>query len=67
MVGSFSILRFPEQELPDVVYLEHLTSAIYLNKHEEVDQYLHVMESICVRAAAPDQTAELLGKILDEL
>jgi transcriptional regulator with XRE-family HTH domain len=67
MVGSFSILRFPEQELPDVVYLEHLTSAIYLNKHEEVDQYLHVMESICVRAAAPDRTAELLGEILDEL
>jgi transcriptional regulator with XRE-family HTH domain len=67
MVGAFSILRFPEQELPDVVYLEHLTSAIYLNKPEEVDQYLHVMESICVRAAAPDRTAELLGKILDEL
>ena len=67
MVGSFSILRFPEQELPDIVYLEHLTSAIYLNKPEEVDQYLHVMESICVRAAAPDRTAELLGKILDEL
>ena len=67
MVGSFSILRFPEQELPDVVYLEHLTSALYLNKPEEVDQYLHVMESICVRAAAPDRTAELLGKILDEL
>jgi transcriptional regulator with XRE-family HTH domain len=67
MVGSFSILRFPEQELPDVVYLEHLTSAVYLNKPEEVDQYLHVMESICVRAAAPDRTAELLDKILEEL
>jgi transcriptional regulator with XRE-family HTH domain len=67
MVGSFSILRFPEQELPDVVYLEHLTSASYLSKSDEVDRYLHVMESICVRAAAPDRTAELLGKILDEL
>ena len=67
MVGSFSILRFADQELPDVVYLEHLTSASYLNKTEEVDRYLHVMESICVRAAAPDRTAELLGKILDEL
>jgi transcriptional regulator with XRE-family HTH domain len=67
MVGSFSILRFGDQELPDVVYLEHLTSASYLNKSEEVDRYLHVMESICVRAAAPDRTAELLGKILDEL
>jgi hypothetical protein len=67
MVGSFSVLRFPDQELPDVVYLEHLTSALYLNKPDEVDQYLHVMETICVRAAAPDQTVELLEGILDEL
>jgi DNA-binding XRE family transcriptional regulator len=67
MVGSFAVLRFPDQELPDIVYLEHLTSALYLNKPDEVDQYLHVMESICVRAAAPDQTVELLDQILDEL
>jgi DNA-binding XRE family transcriptional regulator len=65
MVGSFSVLRFPDQELPDVVYLEHLTGASYLNKPDEVDQYLHVMESICVRAAAPDQTVELLNRPLD--
>jgi DNA-binding XRE family transcriptional regulator len=67
MVGSFSVLRFPDEELPDIVYLEHLTSALYLNKPDEVDQYLHVMESICVRAAAPDQTVELLDHILAEL
>lgn len=67
MVGSFSVLRFPDQELPDVVYLEHLTSASYLNKPDEVDRYLHVMESICVRAAPPEQTVELLDTILDEL
>jgi hypothetical protein len=67
MVGSFSVLRFPDQELPDVVYLEHLTSALYLNKPDEVDQYLHVMETICVRAAPPDQTVELLERFLDEL
>jgi hypothetical protein len=66
MVGSFSVLRFPDQELPDVVYLEHLTGASYLNKPDEVDQYLHVMESICVRAAAPDQTVELLNRLLDD-
>jgi transcriptional regulator with XRE-family HTH domain len=67
MVGSFSVLRFHEEELPDVVYLEHLTSALYLNKPEEVDHYLHVMETICVRAAPPDQTVELLDAVLDEL
>jgi transcriptional regulator with XRE-family HTH domain len=67
MVGSFSVLRFPDQELPDVVYLEHLTGATYLNKPEDVSQYLHVMETICVRAAAPDQSVELLDRLLDEL
>jgi hypothetical protein len=67
MGSAFSILRFPDQELPDVVYLEHLTNALYLNKPDEVDQYLHVMEGICVRAAAPDQTVELLERLLAEL
>jgi transcriptional regulator with XRE-family HTH domain len=67
MVGTFSILRFADRELPDLVYLEHLTSALYLNKPEEVDQYLHVMESICVRAAPPDQTVELLDQRLRAL
>jgi transcriptional regulator with XRE-family HTH domain len=66
MVGAFSILRFPEPELPDVVYLEHLTNALYLDKEDDVDQYLHVMETICVRGAAPDRTVELLSRILKE-
>jgi transcriptional regulator with XRE-family HTH domain len=67
MVGAFSILRFADGELPDVVYLEHLTNAVYLDKREDLDQYLHVMESICVRAAAPNETVERLNHILSEL
>ena len=66
MVGAFSILRFADEELPDVVYVEHLTSALYLSKREDVDQYAHVMESICLRSAAPDRTADIVGKILSE-
>jgi hypothetical protein len=67
MVGSFTVLRFPDRELPDVVYLEHLTSALYLDKPDQVDRYLHVMESVCVRAAPPDQTAELLEELIERL
>ena len=65
LVGAFSMLRFADQELPDIVYVEHLTSALYLNKREEVDQYLHVMANVCVRAAPPDSTAEILDGILN--
>jgi hypothetical protein len=32
-------LRFAERDLPDVVYLEQLTSALYLDKREDVDHY----------------------------
>src|SRR5262249_9057021 len=48
--GPFSILRFAEHDLPDVVYLEQLTSALYLDKPEVVDSYLMVMERLCVAA-----------------
>jgi transcriptional regulator with XRE-family HTH domain len=66
LVGAFSILRFPDEELPDIVYVEHLTSALYLSKREDVDQYLHVMENICVRSAPPGSTTEILNKVLQE-
>ena len=67
MVGSFSILRFGDQELPDVVYLEHLTGASYLEKRDEVERYLDIMEILCVEAEPPDRTVELLERILEEL
>jgi transcriptional regulator with XRE-family HTH domain len=66
MIGAFSILRFPEPELPDVVYLEHLTNALYLDKRDEVEEYLHVIDTISLRAARPDRTVEILGRILKE-
>ena len=66
MVSAFSILRFADRELPDVVYLEHLTNAVYLDKREDVEQYLHVMETISVRAEPPDKTVELLHKVQKE-
>jgi transcriptional regulator with XRE-family HTH domain len=67
MVGTFSILRFADRELPDVVYLEHLTNAVYLDKREEVERYLDVMELVCVDSEPPAKTVELLDKILNEL
>jgi hypothetical protein len=67
MVSAFSILRFADQELPDIVYLEHLTNAAYLDKRDEVERYLDVMESLCVASEPPAKTVELLGKLLNEL
>ncbi|MFG1605963.1 helix-turn-helix domain-containing protein [Actinoplanes sp. NPDC049265] len=65
--GPFSILRFPEPELPDVVYVEQLTSAIYLDKREDVDQYAIAMERVCIDADPPNHTPEILEKLLHEV
>jgi Domain of unknown function (DUF5753)/Helix-turn-helix domain len=67
MVGAFSVLRFAEQDLPDVVYLEHATNAQYLDKPEDVEEYAHIMSSVAVRAAAPDQTTQLLSDLLAQV
>jgi transcriptional regulator with XRE-family HTH domain len=62
--GAFNILRFAEPDLPDVVYLEQLTSALYLDKPEAVDNYLMVMERLCMEAVTPAGSADLIRKIL---
>jgi transcriptional regulator with XRE-family HTH domain len=62
--GPFSILRFAERDLPDVVYLEQLTSALYLDKRETVDHYMAVMERLCLEAAPAASTASAINAVL---
>jgi transcriptional regulator with XRE-family HTH domain len=62
--GPFTILRFAESDLPDVVYLEQLNSAIYLDKRPEVEDYLAVMERVSVQAETPAETKAILREKL---
>ena len=61
--GPFSLLRFPEPDLPDVVYLEQLTSALYLDRRTDVDSYHAVMERLCLQAAPATDTVAILEEI----
>ena len=67
MGSAFSILRFADREIPDIVYLEHLTNAVYLDRRTEVEKYLDAMELLCVDSEPPARTVELLERILHEL
>jgi transcriptional regulator with XRE-family HTH domain len=64
--GPFSILRFAEPDLPDVVYLEQLTSAIYLDKRETVEHYLAVMERLCLEALPAERSTKVIEAIAAE-
>nr|WP_232835644.1 helix-turn-helix transcriptional regulator [Actinocorallia populi] len=65
--GPFTILSLPQPGLPDVVYLEQLNSALYLDKPEEVRGYLTTMERLCLVAEGPERTRETLHGLLREL
>ncbi|MET7751682.1 helix-turn-helix transcriptional regulator [Micromonospora sp. NPDC005367] len=65
--GAFSILRFGDQDLPDIVYIEQLTSAIYLDKRDDLDHYALAMERLCVEAEPPERTPQLLTRLRDDL
>jgi hypothetical protein len=64
--GSFTVLRFGQPDVPDVVYIEQLTSALYLDKREDVDHYLEVMNHLSTEALTPVQSARFLADIIQE-
>ncbi|MFE2292039.1 helix-turn-helix domain-containing protein [Streptomyces sp. NPDC059452] len=62
--GSFTMLRFPESDLSDIVYLEQLTSALYLDKPEEVAQYEKAMGCLRKDSPGPEESRDLLRGLL---
>ncbi|MFI5065492.1 MAG: helix-turn-helix domain-containing protein [Streptosporangiales bacterium] len=64
--GSFSVLRFGEPDLPDVVYIEQLTSALYLERRADVDHYMEIMNRLSAEALTPAKTTRLLKDIMQE-
>ncbi|HEY0450594.1 helix-turn-helix transcriptional regulator [Actinophytocola sp.] len=65
--GSFSMLRFAEPSLPDVVYIEHLNGALYLDRQNEIEVYGRVIDRLAVDAETPDRSRQLLSKLRAEL
>ncbi|WP_280257436.1 helix-turn-helix domain-containing protein [Nocardia wallacei] len=51
--SSFTMLRFAEPELPDIIYMEQLTSALYLDREQDLERYRQVMDRLSVQAEAP--------------
>jgi transcriptional regulator with XRE-family HTH domain len=62
--GPVTMLRFPEAELSDVVYLEFPTGAQYLDKPNERDYFWNILNRLGTEAAPPAETAVILRDIL---
>ncbi|MFD5629421.1 MULTISPECIES: helix-turn-helix domain-containing protein [unclassified Streptomyces] len=65
--GPFVLFRFAVPELPDMVYSEYLTGAVYLDARSEVATHLEVMDRMAAQAATAHRTKEILEDLRKEL
>ncbi|MFF9045435.1 helix-turn-helix domain-containing protein [Streptomyces parvulus] len=58
--APFTLFRFAEPELPDMVFTEYLTGALYLDSRAEVSAHLEVLDHMTARAASTLRTEKVL-------
>ena len=58
--APFSLFRFAEPELPDLVVTEYLTGALYLDSRQEVATHLEVLDHMSTAAASAERTKKIL-------
>lgn len=63
--APFTLFRFAEPELPDMVFTEYLTGALYLDSRSEVSSHLEVLDHMTARAASAQRTEEILRTYRD--
>ncbi|MFI0504076.1 helix-turn-helix domain-containing protein [Streptomyces albogriseolus] len=59
-------LRFGGLDLPDVVYLEHIRSANFLEDRDETEEYRIVLDRLADEALTPRESAEMLRRTIAE-
>jgi hypothetical protein len=58
--APFTLFRFAEPELPDMVFTEYLTGALYLDSRTEVSTHLEVLDHMTAQAASAQRTMKIL-------
>jgi transcriptional regulator with XRE-family HTH domain len=65
-VGPVILLRFAGDQLPDVVYLEQLTRAVYPAKPAELAYYWNMLNQLATEADPPIASTTILNQIRSE-
>jgi transcriptional regulator with XRE-family HTH domain len=67
MYGPFNIFRFPHPELRDIVYLENVLGAVYLDQYEDVVAFQQALDRMSAQALPLHRTESFLGAIRKEI
>ncbi len=63
MLGSFTLMQFPDPADRDVVYLEAETGALYLEKQEDVRRYSLIIDYLRAQALGPAESRALIAQL----
>ena len=63
MLGSFTLMQFPDPADRDVVYLEAETGALYLEKPEDVRRYSLMIDYLRAQALGPAESRALIAQL----
>ncbi|MFD5720430.1 helix-turn-helix domain-containing protein [Streptomyces sp. NPDC127036] len=66
VTGAFTLLGFPDQEDPDLVYRDGITDAVYLEGEHHVREYTRAFDGLRAAALSPPRSAELIRTVLKE-
>jgi transcriptional regulator with XRE-family HTH domain len=67
MAGPFTILKFREEADPDVVYLDTPVGGLYLEKDNEITDYIRIFDQLRRLATDPEVTIGFINEIVKEL
>ena len=67
VMGEFTILRFPEVVAPDVVYLENMTSNLYVEREAEVFRYTMAFDRLNTLAMGTEDSVAFISGAADAL
>lgn len=66
MPGSFIVLQFTEEAIPDVIYIDSMAGDLFLEAESDVRRYKLVFEHLRAVSASPDVSRALLASLATE-
>lgn len=65
--GGFHTLEFPDPEDPRIVFIEHLTTSLYLERRREVSRYRLAFTKLCEAALDDQESLYLIRETAKQL
>lgn len=65
MHGAFAVMDFPDAADPELVYIENMAGALYLEKEADIRRYTEMFDQLRAAALNVADSRKLVGRLID--